>query len=204
MNELGESSKQNKPERYTIPPEIQQWVDDYTARQDKDDLSIEELRANQKEFDELAKENPEYQLALLRRANPDSGDVYRLETDLIYDKEIRQEKIDIEQAEKTPVNPENNILTHYEDTLERMTQCEHPGWKDWQGNDHNNHGLKKALEDIKRYNGRRPDINYFIVHGGGGWNRWVVRSDGSVEFSAGHSTKEKTTIKAKLLGFKIN
>lgn len=218
MSESGESLKHDEPEKYIIPEEIQQWVDDFIVRQNKDDLPMEQFLANREEFDKLSKENPEYLLASLRRSNPDSGDIYKLENDLIYEKRDRQDKADAEQAEKTPVNPENNILTHYEDTLNRMAVIEGQGWKQGQeecGEDKRD-SLKAALAFVKKeliftkkYGKSSGDI---MVNGSGGWNRWKVNADGSVEFSEHHATscndgripsKERTIVKAKLLGFKV-
>ncbi len=101
------------------------------------------------------------------------------------------------------VNPNFNILTHYDEVLEAMATIEGERWKELQlhPTDDRKFTLSQALIFIKKLD---PDSrSTFTVYGSGGINRWYIRADGSVEFSAPHAYKEKDITNAKLLGFKI-
>ena len=101
------------------------------------------------------------------------------------------------------VNSNFNILTHYDEVLEAMATIEGERWKVLQLNpsDDKKFTLSKALNFVKKLD---PDSrSTFTVYGSGGINRWYIRADGSVEFSAPHAYKEKDITNAKLLGFKI-
>jgi len=101
------------------------------------------------------------------------------------------------------VNPDLNILTHYDQVLEAMASIEGSRWKELQLNptDDRKFTLSQALNFVKKVGADSGST--FTVYGGGGINRWYIRADGSVEFSARHAYKEKDITNAKVLGFKI-
>lgn len=213
MSEFSEKEKLNNEEpKYTISENVQIWMAAYFIKMAADEITQEEYRVLQSEYENFAKENPEYKLAYLRRYEPESRDTYRLEQELVYEEKLRKHRAETEQAEKTPINPENNILTHYEDTLNRMAQIEGEGWKLGQEDDFKENSLKKAREALQKLKRKIRGWD-FQVYGSGGFNRWCVRSDGSVEFSAWHAShladekvfgnRDRVIARVKLLGFKI-
>ena len=120
---------------------------------------------------------------------------------------------EIPETKETEQSP-RNILTHYQETLDAMTEIEGEKWKARQEEEKWTHGrgLKDALVALEKYKPKGSAYS-FIIYGEGGENRWIVRADGSVEFSGMHAShlagkkvfgdKEKVISKALTLGFKI-
>ncbi len=119
-----------------------------------------------------------------------------------------------QEAERPP----RNILTHYQETLDAMAEIEGEGWKKRQETTRSGHCLLDALDALQSFLAKNPSEKAlkfwdFQVYGSGGGNRYLVRSDGSVEFSAGHAvelasetghiSKDKIIKVVASLGFKI-
>jgi hypothetical protein len=117
------------------------------------------------------------------------------------------EKSQAERQEKYPYN----LLTNFDDTVEAMTQVEGESWinidkrKRDTGKDLGN-TVFGAVEKFHKM-AIPGDNSGFVydIYGSGGVSRWMVRADGSVEFSAHHDQVEprEKTQKARALGFKI-
>jgi hypothetical protein len=64
-------------------------------------------------------------------------------------------------------------------------------------------GAREWLKDVEGTS--EEDVSScscYQIYGQGGWNRYFVRKDGSIEFSVSHGTKEAAE-KAKAVGFKL-
>jgi hypothetical protein len=115
-----------------------------------------------------------------------------------------------------------NLLTGRDDALLAMAEIEGEWWLDHQLNFHphchpQHVCVTRVLSRVYEWRDKNdeyrknPADHWLVrpeddvvdsVYGAGGWNRWMVRLDGSVELSRMHAT-EHDRERAKTLGFRI-
>jgi len=106
-----------------------------------------------------------------------------------------------------------NLLTSYKETMDAMAEIEGEAWLRLQSNESSTYSAAWALKfvhearsmnDIEADSQISHDDNVVVVkiYGNSGINRWYVKIDGSVEFSAFHADQDVIE-KVKKLGFKI-
>lgn len=119
--------------------------------------------------------------------------------------------MNIEQSTAEKEHPPRNLRTHYNETLGAMATLEGPSWLRLQQGG-GEQTMASAVEAIQRrtkdeFKDDDEDDHSPIVHviyGDAGVDRFMVRLDGTVEFSGRHASSPERLAQAKTLGFRIN
>ncbi len=99
-----------------------------------------------------------------------------------------------------------NLISNFEETVLAIAELEGEYWLKMSKKAEGEGSVKEALEYLR--NNQGEDAPPISIYGGGGINRWMVKVDGSVEFSKHHATRGGQNDagdikKAQELGFKI-
>lgn len=105
------------------------------------------------------------------------------------------------EAEKIPPR---NLLTNYRETLRAIAEIEGPAWLQDQATETTN-TAREIFEHLRELDAetKQKASALFDLYGSGGRHRWIIRTDGTVEFSAHHAIDEEKINKARKLGFNI-